>query len=239
MIGALYFFIIIIGLIVAGIKGIYNDGQARQRGIERRNNGKNDANVWLDSAGRYRDLDNGSYRDIRRNGRLDRILVDSDGNVLRNLDREKRLMEAAKQAAEVPEGTKAVFFERWNRKYSLIARTNDFGVMLDEVRGDIYKDIKSGELYIFRKFHWFDNDMSPCPMGSAASGALHSASFYMNIRGYLVSTSDKSLYSHTTEEDCQKFIEHFNRKQSEGGWSVNEYNRKYYYLSAFYCNGNS
>ena len=239
MLGALYIFLIIVGLIIAGIKSIYNDGQARQRGIERRNNGKNDANVWLDSTGRYRDLDDGSYRNIQFNGKLDRILVDNDGNVLRNLDQEKRLMEAAKQAAEAPEGTKAVFLERWDRKYSQIAKTNDFGVMLDEVRGDIYKDINNGELYILRKFHWFDNDMSPYPAGNANAGKFHDASFYMNIKGRLVSKSDKPLYRHTTEEDCQKFIENFNQKQAEGGWNVNDYNRKYKYLSAFYCNENA
>lgn len=241
MFGIIYVTIAIIIAIIAAIKKLYWDGEGREIGLQRRGNGENDSNTWYDSNGIRRDLDTGEYRRVEFNGRLDRLLVDKDGNVLRNLDQEKRLDEAAKEAAKAPAGTKAVYLESWDRKYSKITRKKPNGRIIDFVKGRVYKDIKTGEPYLLRDFNWHSSCMDHNwtiqhldPFGRFCSGK-----YYMNLKGKLVCLADEhKFYGDTTMEDCLKFMDYFNQKQDEGGWEQNEYmpDSK---LTLYFCNDRS
>ncbi len=238
MVGEICLLITVIGLVGGGIKQACDNHYYKENAKKRRAEGRNDANIWNDVYGCDRDLDTDEFRHIIWNGRLDRILTDQYGHVIRNIDQELRVKEAERKASEAPAGTKAVYLEYWDHNYSQICRKNVCGTMMEQVEGKIYKDIGTGELYIYRSFTWFSNDMAPILYGHAGAGEYCQASFYMDRSGYLVSLADGCHPDEEHMEYCMKFMRHFNQKQAEGGWAVNECNREHGFMGAFYCNKN-
>ena len=237
MLGALFFVIGTAGLIGGGIKMVSDNRYYRENAKKWQEEGLNEANTWIDAKGIERDIDTGTQRRVVRNKRLDRIVTDQYGNFIRNIDVDNKIAETERKVTAAPAGTKAVYFDRWDRKYSQICKKNACGTMMDEVHGDIYKDVVTGECYIYRYFRWGSNCKDPYSEGRLGAGKYCKAGFYMNLTGYLVCRSDKRWDTDASDEDCQDFIKYFNQKQSEGGWFKDNTFGENGRLRTFYCNG--
>ena len=233
MFGLFYTLAQTLHLIGSGVKVDYEEHLARDRGKERLAKGENNMNVWIDRFGQYRDLDTDEVRVFSRGfGGEDDKLLDSKGNVIRNLSLEKRIKEAAKLAAQAPEGTKAVRYTYWHYNNTPMKKSAS-----EYVEGTVYKNIKTGELYLSRHFRWFDNDMTSYASIRADLGETHSARFYMNMDGLLVSIADGC---NEDEIACYRFMNYFNKQQKEtDGWAFSPYfdfDKKHRFMNTYYCN---
>ena len=106
-----------------------------------------------------------------------------------------------------------------------------------KLTGTIFKDVRTGELYVEReRLEWDKETMYEREIGRPSC----SANFYMRVSdGMLVCLSDseqpracEKLHREVpTKEEVERFIEFFNQKQREGGWKnadLRESGREYF-----------
>ena len=228
MFGLFYMAANAIAYMVSGTKCAIEDHQSKERAIQKRSEGKNIENLYMDHRGTMRDITTNQIRHVYADKNGDAWLEDVHGNKLRNLSQEKRNVEFRENVKNNP-GRKAVSYTFWNQRNS--------PVMIDErnrLTGEVFKDVDNGDLYLKRNFVMWDKE-TLYPKLIGYSRPTYRANFYLRINdGMIVGLNDddkqpeniykgKELFLTPNEEEVNEFIESFNKKQKEGGWQNSYY----------------
>lgn len=214
------------GLIYGAVVGVVNlgaaitakirDHEGKERGIRRRINGINEANVYFDNKGRMRDIDTNALRNIWRvNG--DNILYGDYGKQLRNLSEEQRIKDVMQRKSQADSDTRAVYYTTWTFGNSPIRKG------IERITGDIYIDVKTNEQYLVRHINWNPNDLSENVKWEV--GGYKSGEFYLRVsNAEIVDLTDswkrRVPISVEKRKEIDEFIAHFNDQQRDGGWSL-------------------
>lgn len=195
------------------------DSQWKKHAIEEKNAGRNTENLYRDHKGIYRDLFTHQPRVQYVNKYGEACLSDIHGNTVRNLSEEKKNNEWIQRLKESDEGVKAVFYEYWTKVNSRLREDGP-------ICGNVYKDVRTGELYFERTIIW---DPVTFKQSNLLNPQAMVSKFYMRISdGTLAGRSDdweeayenryKDTFLKPTEAQAEEFILFFNEKQKNGGW---------------------
>ncbi len=128
---------------VSGFKGYMDDLDGQIRGQQREANGENPWGVYYDGHGRCRDLRTNQPRNIDHDYRTgDTIMKDQYLHPVANLSEEWRRKRYRELQANHPEWQTTMFYGTLNRR-----RAND------EVAGERWKDLRTGEIYVAREYN--------------------------------------------------------------------------------------
>lgn len=220
---------LISGIVALGdkVRIDYNDGKTRDAARERQNAGKNPSGTYYDYRGVERDINSGEIKHtIRDYDTHDAWVTNKYGDKIRNISEERRIQAAAYAAAIAPKGTKAI-------KY--IPFTEN--IKRDLPKGDIFKGIDTGRLYVPRHFRWDVNTLKLLDGPKCYHEEMRVATFYMRIEdGLLEFNPDAKRYDYTTLEDQKNFMRYFNQRQKEGGYLCEHTDKSsLFYKEYYYC----
>lgn len=243
MFGIIYTALMSLGFIGHQVKNAVKEQKNINKGIEKRRNGENFANVYTDYRGGLRSLETGKrvridqLYDVEAEGK-DCYMRDIYGNPIRNLSeeiRQRNYIEAKKDPRRTVAKWKTGITESMARMEGNVYYA-----------GETYKDLKSGNIYVCRNF----------PLPKEITTKHLYCNCYMSIdTGLLVRETDSQRYDrerglyNVSEDIVNKFIEYFNMKQKDkgyqclsntpslSGWdsSENDYVKRMR-MVLFYCN---
>ena len=228
MFGLIYGLFVGTGLFGHKIKTDIYDINEREKAKFKRDYGMNRAGVYTDYKGRTRDIDTGELRMVWPDKYGDVWVEDFKGNKLRNITQERLMDEAKERSMKAPED-RAVEYAFWGWSDSKRKLDQHYPIM-----GDIFIDVRTGELYVTRTIEWFVENGYRGNSISDYSKSKHltkkMAEFYMRLSdAMLVDVSDKYKKMEkignwiTSEKEIKNFIEFFNEKQNQVGSWYNAY----------------
>ena len=242
MFGAIWALISGVAVVTDKIKGTIKNYNSKEKAKQNKLIGKNDAGTYFDSKGKERDIETNQLRmTMIDSDTKDLWLMDTHMHKIKNLSEEKRLRERKDQIFNDNSLHSVIKYNKgYNSSYDHVWNSKT-GYYTDcwRVVGFRYQDIKTGRIYVERKFDNMTKDkmfnvlknwpreikgLESIPWG------FH-ATFYMDIEtGELVRVSDTTLLFFENEKDkakrlgekyemsfnigyCNSFIELFNKYQ--------------------------
>lgn len=220
MFGGIWALISSIAVLIDSIKGDSKDEQLRQNAIDQNLLGFNTDGTYYDHKGEIRDVFTNKKVIISNDPNTgDKVVYDLKFNVIRNLTQEriKRLENLAKNSNQT-----SVMIKIQSNNYSVKAnKVLKKDLYYHEVKGEIYKDLKTGELYANRYFSWNSYDDILIRKIVEATGinpenilpSKFHGCFFMRIdNGLLERISDKeyTFDKKINIKDYENFIKYFN-----------------------------
>lgn len=238
MFGLIYALFTGIAYTISGIKCNADDAWHQKQGKIREAQGKNPHHTYFDRKGVERDLTTSAIRHTVQDWDTEDVwLTDVRGNKLRNLSEEKRIRNLAEAKAKVDPDTIAIKYQTWTDKTTPLKSEKS----LDNVGGDVYVNLETGETYFKRRFIWNDDYEN---LDGKIKPGCHIGIFYMDTEdARLVCPADEMKSTRenyasdkwASDSQMRSFIRHFNYKQKKGGFIESEYLRKVNPLKSLYC----